>query len=63
MVLLNKLNEEQKVITNYVLTGMTNAQIGLELGYSECTIKKRLTKIYKLLNISGRLELVRTFMC
>lgn len=53
------LNEEQIAIIKYVKDGMTNIEIGEELGYSADTIKKRLCQIYRLLNVRNRIDLIR----
>ena len=53
-----QLDEEQKEIINCVKRGLTNIEIGEEMGYSPDTIKKRLCRIYRLFNVRGRIALV-----
>lgn len=57
-----KLNEEEKEITKFVIEGLTNIEIGVEMGYSCAAIKKRLTKIYKSMNVSNRFELLKKLL-
>ncbi len=52
-------NDEQLKIVLLVQKGHTNAEIGDRLGYSAECIKKRLRKIYKLIGVKRRVELVR----
>lgn len=52
------LTNEQKVIIKCVKKGLTNIEIGEELGYSPDTIKKRLWLIYRLFNVRGRIALL-----
>lgn len=59
----NKLNQEQKRIAELVIIGMTNIEIGVELGYSKDSIKKRLSKIYKKFGVKKRIELIRLLSC
>lgn len=56
--LFNKLNQEQKKIVELVITGMTNIEIGVELGYSKDSIKKRLSAIYRKFGVKKRIELI-----
>ena len=42
-----------------VVSGATNIEIGVELSCSEATIKRRLLKLYRCLNVSSRIEAVR----
>lgn len=56
--LFNKLNKEQKKIVELVITGMTNIEIGVELGYSKDSIKKRLSVIYRKFGVKKRIELI-----
>ena len=57
-----KLHEEQKQIIWCVKRGLTNIEIGEELGYSHNTIKKKLQLIYKLFNVRGRIDLVNELL-
>ena len=52
------LSEENKGIMKYVKMGMTNIEIGEELGYSPHTIKKKLHRLYKLFYARGRIDFV-----
>lgn len=52
-------NEEQIKIAQLVKSGLTNIEIGEELGYSPDCIKKRLSLIYKKLGVKRRVEFVR----
>lgn len=52
------LSEESKKIIKYVQLGLTNIEIGEELGYSCHTIKKKLRHLYKLFYASGRIDFV-----
>ena len=54
----NKLNDEQKDIVKLVKQGLTNIEIGVELGYSADSIKKRLSVIYKKFGVRKRIELI-----
>lgn len=54
----NKLNDEQKDIVKLVQQGLTNIEIGVELGYSADSIKKRLSVIYKKFGVRKRIELI-----
>ena len=51
------LTKEELTIIKLTLDSLKNIEIGEILGYSESTIKKKLSKIYKKLNISRRIEL------
>lgn len=55
----DKLNQEQKKIAELVIIGLTNIEIGVELGYSPDSIKKRLSVIYKKFGVKKRIELIR----
>lgn len=57
--LIMKITEEQKMIISFVVNGLTNIEIGEELGYSSSTIKKRLTRLYNIFNVRNRIELIR----
>jgi DNA-binding NarL/FixJ family response regulator len=53
------MSEEQEKIIKYIHAGMSNMEIAEELGYSESTIKKRITKIYKTFKVTSRLGLIK----
>ena len=52
------LNDEQIEIIKYVKQGLTNIEIGEELGYSSHTIKKKLKHLYKIFYANGRVDFV-----
>jgi DNA-binding CsgD family transcriptional regulator len=52
------LTERQKVIHQLMLKGFTNAQIALELGYSESLIRQETIQIFRILGVSGRKEIL-----
>jgi DNA-binding CsgD family transcriptional regulator len=56
------LTERQLVIAGMLERGFSNAQIGLEIGYSESLIRQETVSIYKKLNVTGReaMKLIRT---
>jgi DNA-binding CsgD family transcriptional regulator len=48
------LTDRQLVIAGMLERGFSNAQIGLEIGYSESLIRQETVSIYKKLNVTGR---------
>jgi len=48
----------ERLILGYVAQGMTNRQIGRELGLSENTVKAELSRITRVLGLRGRTEAV-----
>lgn len=48
----------KKDIVKLVKQGLTNIEIGVELGYSADSIKKRLSVIYKKFGVRKRIELI-----
>lgn len=52
------LTEEETQITKLVINGLKNVEIAEIMGYSEATVKKRLTGIYKKTNVFNRLQLI-----
>lgn len=48
------LTERQKVIAGMLERGFNNAQIGIELGFSESLIRQETVAIYRKLDVSGR---------
>jgi DNA-binding CsgD family transcriptional regulator len=56
------LTDRQLVIAGLLERGFSNAEIGLEIGYSESLIRKETVAIYKKLNVTGReaMQLIRT---
>lgn len=51
------LTERERDITDQILTGKTNREIGAELGISEETVKRHIRNIYDKLGVSNRMEL------
>jgi DNA-binding CsgD family transcriptional regulator len=51
----------QREIMRLVADGLTNIQIGNELGFSESTIRQETMRIYELLGAKGRSDAVRMF--
>ncbi len=52
------ISDEHKEIIKYVKKGLTNIEIGEELGYSPSAIKKKLKLIYQFYNVRGRIDLI-----
>lgn len=52
------LSERQEVILKLILKGLTNTQIGEEIGFSESLVRQESIAIYAALNVSGRKELL-----
>jgi len=48
------LSDRQLVISGMLERGFNNAQIGLELGYSESLIRQETVAIYRKLQVTGR---------
>jgi DNA-binding CsgD family transcriptional regulator len=53
-----ELSSRQKVILEMLSKGATNAEIALEVGYSESLIRQETIEIYRTLGVSGRKELI-----
>jgi two-component system nitrate/nitrite response regulator NarL len=51
------LTQREHDITDQVLTGKTNREIGAALGISEETVKRHIRNIYDKLGVSNRMEL------
>lgn len=56
----SELSGRQKVILKMIKKGFTNLQISQELGYSESLIKKESVKIFDVLGVSGRKEILES---
>lgn len=56
------LTEEETAIAKFVVNGLKNVEIAEMMGYSEATVKKRLTVIYKKMNVFNRLQLITKFL-
>ncbi len=54
----NTLSARQEVILKLILKGLTNTQIGEEIGFSESLVRQESIAIYSALNVSGRKELL-----
>jgi two-component system nitrate/nitrite response regulator NarL len=54
--ILLKLNFKQRVILDYVCEGLSNKDIGDKMGIQDKGVKYHLTNMYKLLQVSGRIE-------
>jgi len=52
----------EREIIRAILSAQSNKAIADSLGISEQSVKNRLTKLYRKLGISSRLELMRTLM-
>jgi DNA-binding CsgD family transcriptional regulator len=52
------LSPRQKVILEMLSKGATNAEIALEVGYSESLIRQETMEIYRIMGVSGRKELI-----
>lgn len=57
----NLFTRRQREIIRLVADGLTNAQIGTELGFSESTIRQETMRIYEILGASGRAEAVAMY--
>ena len=58
---LNLFTRRQREIIQLVADGLTNTQIGNELGFSESTIRQETMRIYEILGATGRADAVRMF--
>ena len=54
-----RLSERENVIIEKIILGMSNSQIARDLGFSESLIRQETVKIYQILNVAGRKELIR----
>lgn len=52
------LSARQEVILKLILKGLTNTQIGEEIGFSESLVRQESIAIYSALKVSGRKELL-----
>ena len=52
-----ELTSRESEIEKLIVQGLTNAQIAMELGYSESLIRQETVSIYRKLGVSGRKEL------
>jgi DNA-binding NarL/FixJ family response regulator len=51
------ITEQEKEIISLILLGQTNKQIGQKFSLSEHTVKHHLSRIYRKLGVSSRLQL------
>lgn len=58
---LNLLTRRQKYVLALLAEGLTNAQIGSELGFSESTIRQETMRIYEILSVTGRAEAIQLY--
>ena len=56
------LTKEEYTIVCHVVNGLKNIEIAEEMGYSEATVKKRLTVIYGKMNVFNRFDLIRKIL-
>ena len=56
------LTKEEYTIVYHVVNGLKNVEIAEEMGYSEATVKKRLTVIYGKMNVFNRFDLIRKIL-
>ena len=55
-----ELTERQKVIHELMFKGFTNAQIAVEVGYSESLVRQETIHIFRVLGVSGRKEIIES---
>lgn len=58
---LNRLNQFQRLLAEYLMRGLSNKEIGSKVNLCAGTINNHLVKIYKLTNVSGRIEFILKF--
>lgn len=56
------LSDEENKILELLIKGKTNLEIADEIGYSEASVKKRLTKLYKRFQVTSRIELLNKLL-
>jgi two-component system, NarL family, nitrate/nitrite response regulator NarL len=54
----NPLTKREQEVVKLVVKGLTNRQVGQQLGLAEQTVANNLFRIYEKLGISSRVELV-----
>ncbi len=57
----NLFTRRQRDIIRLVADGLTNGQIGIELGFSESTIRQETMRMYEILGASGRADAIRMY--
>jgi DNA-binding CsgD family transcriptional regulator len=58
---LNLFTRRQRDAMRLMAEGLTNTQIGIELGFSESTIRQETMRIYEILGATGRADAVRMY--
>lgn len=56
---LSRCTPKEREIANRAAAGETSKSIAIDLGLAESTVKNRLSRIYRKLGVSGRVELTR----
>jgi DNA-binding CsgD family transcriptional regulator len=60
-ILFSLFTRRQREIMRLIADGLTNAQIGAELDFSESTIRQESMRIYEILGASGRSDAIRMY--
>ena len=55
-----ELSERQRIIHQLISKGFTNAQIAAEVGFSESLIRQESIRIFRVLGVSGRKEIIES---
>ena len=55
---LTKLTSRERAVADKVLNGMSNKDIGRQLGLTEGTVKSHLHRVYRKLQVKGRFALI-----
>ena len=55
-----ELSERQRIIHQLISKGFTNAQIATEVGFSESLIRQESIRIFRVLGVSGRKEIIES---
>jgi DNA-binding CsgD family transcriptional regulator len=58
---ISLFTRRQRDVLKLVADGLTNSQIGTELGFSESTIRQETMRIYEILGATGRADAVRMY--
>lgn len=58
---INLFTRRQRGIIHLMAEGLTNTQIGNELGFSESTIRQETMRIYEILGATGRADAIRMY--
>ena len=57
----NFLSRRQREVLDLMADGHTNAEIGIQLAYSESTIRQETMKIYEIFEATGRADVIRKY--